>query len=660
MSWYPISTIVAGIVIIGLASFVYLKNRRALLNKRFALIAGIAGYWCIVSFFINVSPNEKLALIYTKILNIGAIIVAPIFTSFTLAAVENKGRNTAIKVIWIFATIFLVVNFTPLLVKEMKPARYVGFSGIPGPAFPYFILYYIGVAIYGTRKLFVAYKHSVGYKRNQLKYLLAALLTALSASLLYFLLSIKSTLPVPPVDNFLGIIFVLITAYAIVRHRIMDINVVITRAGIFILVYGIVLGIPLVLGYHYNLWLWSTWLTLLLASSGPFVYNRLRIRAENILLKEQRQRQETLKQASKKTLLVKNLNQLLDLSINLIIHTFDLRYGGIYLFEKEQNTYTLKTYFDAKNTGYLPPLAVDSASDLVNFLLRQKTYFFPRGQQITTLEAELIMPLYANGLLIGIVFLSEKPLLQVYSPDDLSALEILMNQTSIAIENILSSQERDYFKSLGILSAGLAHEIKTPLTAIKTFGKYLPSKLNDKQFIDDCTKALALETERINKIVEDLLDFANPPKLNKKPIGIVALVNETISSFRLVLKEHHIALNMSYPQEEITLLLDKERFKICISNLISNAIDAMENSKVKNLSICIVKQYPYIIISVRDTGKGISRNDLPYIFNPFYTTKDNHKGIGLAMTKSIVEQHGGFVEVESGEKGICFRIGLRA
>jgi signal transduction histidine kinase len=216
--------------------------------------------------------------------------------------------------------------------------------------------------------------------------------------------------------------------------------------------------------------------------------------------------------------------------------------------------------------------------------------------------------------------------------------------------------------SLGTLSAGLAHEIRNPLVAIKTFTQLLPERLKDEEFLNKFLNIASGEVDRISSLITELLEFAKPsePKLELEDVntildGMILLVS-TETSKKL------IKLIKQYATDLPPIRIDREQMKQAFLNILLNAIEATpENGKVTVRTRSFVKPggQPYIQIEVSDTGCGIAAEYLEEIFNPFFTTKETGSGLGLSISHQIVQEHKGYITVESQlDKGSSFYINL--
>lgn len=261
--------------------------------------------------------------------------------------------------------------------------------------------------------------------------------------------------------------------------------------------------------------------------------------------------------------------------------------------------------------------------------------------------------------LIAIIFIPLRNKLQELVDKFLfknTTLEIIEENELLRRE--ISQTER--LKSIAILASGMAHEIKNPLTALKTFSEYLPHKIDDKEFLRKFSPLISKEINRIDSLVHELLDFAKPAPVQLKPTNLHALIESTLDFLSNDFVKHKININKDYQLDpELSLNLDANQFKQALLNIILNSIDAMHNGGT--LTFATLKSFDSsrINLKIQDNGVGINSEDLPHIFDPFFTKKDHGTGLGLSITHEIIKNHNGriFVESKAG-KGTTFIIEL--
>jgi len=272
----------------------------------------------------------------------------------------------------------------------------------------------------------------------------------------------------------------------------------------------------------------------------------------------------------------------------------------------------------------------------------------------------------------------------------------------IARENELMRQElerTERLKAVATFASGMAHEIKNPLTSIKTFAEYLPKKRNDAEFLNKFSKIVSGEVGRIDSLVHQLLDFAKPAPLNLQTVDINSLLDDILGflnndflKYKIkVIKEFNTdehglkstddhGLNISefntdehglkstddhrlnISDNSCLIKGDSNQLRQAFLNLFLNAIDAMPDGGTLSITTSICDNSPeekFAEISVKDTGCGIPKEDLPHIFEPFYSKKEEGTGLGLSIVYNIIKEHKGSIKAESRlGKGTTFIIKL--
>ena len=360
---------------------------------------------------------------------------------------------------------------------------------------------------------------------------------------------------------------------------------------------------------------------------------------------------------------------------------------SVYIFLLDENTGKFKLQNEAKNK----PVTLTNRSRLVSWLsVNEKhliisrhpdivSYFPPEEQEIIRqLGAELIFPLKIMNQINGTIFLGKKTDGAPFTEQELNLLSILINQATFAIEHAsLYEQQTERLKkmyrtdrlaTLGELAAGAAHEIRNPLTAIRSTIQYLSKDFSADPVKSEMVTELISEVERINKIVQGLLSFARPSDLNTSDINIEQLINQTLLLVTNTLRKQNVEVEFEYFTDNTTIQGDAEQLKQVFLNIILNAVEAMGKNppeRSRTLIISIEKGTPinthsrYLIISFEDSGKGIEQKNIENVFNPFFTTKEEGTGLGLAICYGIINSHEGEIEVKSvPDKGTCINIKL--
>ena len=240
----------------------------------------------------------------------------------------------------------------------------------------------------------------------------------------------------------------------------------------------------------------------------------------------------------------------------------------------------------------------------------------------------------------------------------IGALVIFQDITDIkALEEKL--RQADRLAALGTLSAGLAHEIKNPLSAIKTFVQLLPQKIGNPSFMERFHVTVPREIDRINQLVEDLLELTRKRIRPHSDLNVDALILQVINLHGEEMKKREITFKNHLDRTLLPVQGDAETLYRAFSNLAINAIQAMPNGGTLSISSRLEPSSSSVEITFRDNGIGMDETTAKNIFNPFFTTKDTGAGLGLALTQKIIEDHKGTIEVISERgKGTIFVLKL--
>jgi signal transduction histidine kinase len=277
------------------------------------------------------------------------------------------------------------------------------------------------------------------------------------------------------------------------------------------------------------------------------------------------------------------------------------------------------------------------------------------------LKAVLIIPsiswstYFQKPTLLCTTNLGEKLSGEPFSREDIEFLRTMANQASISIEYAfileeLRKHQEQIIKSekmaaLGTATAGIAHELKNPLTYIMTVAQTLPHSWDNPSFRESVTKILPSEAERMKLILDGILDFSRTRELTLQPIEITEVLKKTLALLAYEIKKGRVYVKEEY-RHTAKVLGDPNRLTQVFVNIINNAVQAMAE-KGGDLTILSQDHEKEVRISIIDTGPGMSKEVLQKIFDPFFTTKSSGTGLGLAITKKIIEEHHGSILVNS-------------
>lgn len=294
-------------------------------------------------------------------------------------------------------------------------------------------------------------------------------------------------------------------------------------------------------------------------------------------------------------------------------------------------------------------LEIGKQPDILDHLGERESALF------TEFGFELCFPLVSMNRLIGILCLGPKTDGRGFAKHELSFIESLTPQAGIAIENaVLYKEQRerlrrmiraDRLATIGELAAGAAHEIRNPLTAVKSALQYLAEKPRP----DTEKKLLSIaiqETDRIDGILAALLSFSRPSEIKKEPCDLAGTIEESLALLSFQARSAGIETVTDLPPEHVFLNADKPQLKQLFLNVLLNAIQAMEGGGRLTCEV-VPAGAGKVMVKVSDTGPGIPEEQMDRIFDPFFTTKKSGTGLGLSICYTIVKSHNGEIEIRS-------------
>lgn len=304
---------------------------------------------------------------------------------------------------------------------------------------------------------------------------------------------------------------------------------------------------------------------------------------------------------------------------------------------------------------------------------------------LDNIRADILLPIEGEAELLGFLAVRDDRIRDAFSPEEVLLLSGLAGQISITIENshiYRQMKERDRLASLGEMSAGLAHEIRNPLGAIKAAAQFIEDemKYNGTQKnhkLDDNEEFLSIiveEVDRLNRVVSDFLAYARPSTQSATRVAVNEILKRTIQVFETG-REDQVDLLVQCSDDLPDVEINGERLHQVFFNLIINSVQAMDGNDHGRLDIVtrqrtVRRQHKralgletaqFVEIKFTDNGPGIAPENLESVFIPFFTTKQKGSGLGLAVCQRIVGDAGGEIELRSQKgQGSIFTVVLPA
>lgn len=229
-------------------------------------------------------------------------------------------------------------------------------------------------------------------------------------------------------------------------------------------------------------------------------------------------------------------------------------------------------------------------------------------------------------------------------------------------------QRADRLALLGTLAAGLAHEIKNPLGGIKGAAQLLKRGVSHDPSLGEYADIVVKEVDRVNRLIEQLMDLSQPARYDFEAVNIHEILDEVLLLEREAVADWSVAVRKNFDPSLPPIHGDRSRLTQVFLNLAKNALQAMGGRGTLTVTTRMETDFhirehgrrgKFIWVDFEDDGPGIKDEDLPNIFSPFFSTKNNGTGLGLAVCYRIVKEHGGLIRVDSREgAGASFKVSL--
>jgi len=703
---YAISSLLSGIICISLGFFVYSRKVKNILNQSFSFTSILIGFWSLFPFVTYIAPSDEKALFYGRLVYIAAIFTPSAFFHFVFVMIgidKRKLEKTIIKTFYFISVAFLFLLFNPGFIKGV--IRRAPYSAvIPGSFYPLFILFFGILCPYAIYQIFITYWKTSGYRKNQLRYLFLGFFIALGGGIIHLLAAYLHGEIIP--HDLLLILWAVIVTYSIIKHRLMDISVVITRTGVFVLIYTLILGLPFAVAvwlrvwlielFGANWWMWPLGLMAALATVGPFIYIYVERKAEERLLREQRRYQQTLKQASVGMTRIRNLHRLLDLITHIVTKTVRISYAAIYLYDAQADKYVLQV---SRDKGRVSLPTVDSDNVLISYVIKNREPLIYEEvkrqtedsqdpeiklleEQMRLLTASVVIPSFLEDKFTGFIVLGDKISGQIYTPDDLNVFQVLASQAALAIENAQFYEEAkemqgqiaqaEKMATIGTMADGLSHQINNRFYALSLIaGDTIDTiKLTDtsacSEDIQGMIKSISRALERIQanvmqggEVVKGILKYTRKGEESFEDITLDQVLDGTLEMVQYKVKLSDIDIIRNYPKDTPKIKANLIQLQEAFFNFIDNANDAIserkqlfkeENYRGK-ITVSTSPKNGNLEIIVEDNGIGVKESNLKKIFTPFFTTKaSSQKGTGLGLyviRRIITDMHKGKISFDS-------------
>jgi len=467
------------------------------------------------------------------------------------------------------------------------------------------------------------------------------------------------------VSSLLVIVMAIILIYSIRRYHLIDVNTVLSQSLVYFVLTGLLMGAYVLLvnllsglfqlrtGWHIGTAPTYVVATIIIALLFQPAKNRVQSLLDRWFHQDKNAYQQTLLDFSQAVTSILSMSRLPQLLVSTVTDAIGINKGWLLMEEDEGTGYEL-----AASVG----LDENTKQDIQNSASKiSSNLALPQDS-----DSNISIPLQRDEHLIGVLFLGEKYSGKRFTKSDQEILTILANQAALAITNAkLVNQllRSDQLATLGRISAGIAHEVRNPLLAIKGAAQFLRGKFKNEGEASEFASIIIEESDRINQVIAHFLDYARPAKPKLQPMDITECLDRTLTLVNVELRHAKVELIKNYAPNPPKILGDEKQLGQVFLNLILNAVEAMPNGGTLHIQRFNRRmkhdETTFCEIQISDTGIGMSDEEQARIFEPFHTSKEHGLGLGLAIVQEIISKHNGTISVESRQgKGTTFTVGL--
>jgi two-component system, NtrC family, sensor histidine kinase HydH len=682
MNIQALSSLLAALVTLAIGASVVLRDRRRKPYRDFATFTVVIAIYQVLTFVAASTDDPRLtwlsyfpaALIPTSGIRFFRAFLAD-------PAIGGKPRPPRVTYVWTLGW------FAALGYSFFRPIHESMWFTVP------FAAYVFGGLYRCVYDLYVQYRATLlRVEKARIRYLMIGGFAATTLALTDFLPRLG--IAWPTVGNFVTILYLYFLSQTLFRYRLLDLNELVGKMVVLaslVVILTVVYGLLLLWvggGKQQGLFILNT----VVASFVILIlFEPVRTLLENAinqwLVRERHELRFRMDNLRRELMNVIDVRDLVRRILSSLEQSRRITHAAIYLLDQEGTGYELigfvgprpadrldvatrRPFFDRlrsnpvmlealerelaqmESGGAAPQTEVETLDVIARTLAEMN------GSIAVPIVSSPDRPDAAGEMLLGVLVLRDERMRNAFGLDDLDLFRMLAAQAAITIENSRvyeRMKERDRLAALGEMAAGLAHEIRNPLGAIKGAAQLLVSadgKPVPEQRPDEFLHIIVEEVNRLNRVVTQFLDYARPYKGDASEVSINDVVRRTVTLLEGEGKAGHVRFDVRLDESVPPIRGDAEQLRQVFLNLGLNALQAMPQGG--KLTIGTQVRSPqrlgtgaFVEVRFQDSGVGIAREHLKNLFIPFFTTKEKGTGLGLPISQRIVTQHGGVIEVRS-------------
>jgi PAS domain S-box-containing protein len=570
---FVIASLAAFVVNLSMAIFVYLKNRKVARNKLFSLLCVMIGTWCLYPTIMASNLDAHSMLFLIRIIYLFAIFCPSIYLHFILELLgEAKRKKHILFPCYLFSLTFVSLGFRDWFIAGITSSNVYKYIIVPGPLYTVYVSVFAAMIIYGFYVLLDKYKIWSGFKKNQCKYLFIGFLLAFTGGLMHFLSAFGIEEKIPH-DIFL-VMFTSITAYSIVKYRLMDIRIVFRTVMTYSLMTAFVTLFFILVIYLPNLLfgpinrMSSFFLMGIISFGFALLFNPLRNRIENIFVNlfhpERESYYRELRKHTRELSTILEIEVLLNFIIEKVVRTLGSSLGYLYVLNENSGIYECKVTLPKEDHLQKSPdsknILVTTLQERKNVLLEEDLALLPSRVQgpiqsiFNELRVKLILPLLFRDRMVGFLCLGGKLSGDIYTNLDIQILSLFSDEASIALENAKLFQQ---VKNMKDYNEGILEGMRSGVISLDSNGRI---------------SAFNLQAERITGLSREHI-------IGKEYSVLPISLNKVFES--------EYKGGKSYADEEISIEVNKDKGKRVPVMINTNVLYEETGSEIRQV-ICVL------------------------------------------------------------------------
>ena len=661
---------------LGIAFYVYRHSPQRAVRVSFAALGTSLAVW---TGAIAVAHTRELSNLMSVRLAfmVAPMLVMSIVTFVSAFPASGMPRTKWYQILMGFGILLAAASFlTPFVVGSSSYGS-TGLSVQYGALHPVYAAYTVTGIVATLFIIVTKLRRASGRRRLQLRYLVLALVVpavgiTVTNLVVPIVFGVSSWGRYGPVFS---LVFLGVTAHAIIRQRLLDIRLVvghtvayaaavIISAMVFVgLLWGLIQYVPSVTRLPLTVQLIAVFALAVLF--GPLTQG-LRQVFDRYCYREPYDFSATIRQVSLALSSTLDLQQLLKNLFQIVDGSIKPEFIAAYLWNDDVHALRLVAHnTDGQERPDLPD-SIEATSQLAVVLGYSRKPLFRELDadtpavgvldELNALHVDCACPIVHEGRLLAALMLGPKLSGDAYFVQDVELLASVSSHAAVAMKNAelyqrvgnLEEQRRraERVAESGALTAGIAHEIKNPLVAIRTFAELLPDRYDDKEFREQFGDVMIREIARIDKLIDRLRGLAPKPDRHRNLVDLRVPLEETLSLLAAKFEQLGIRTVKSYPERPPLVEGNSDDLKQMFLNMLINACEAM--NQAGEISIRIYQRQSLglqsLVVEITDDGPGISDDLRDRLFHPFISTKQGSSGLGLWLSRRIADTHNAVVK----------------